>query len=128
VLNRFDYSAIPPLVAAALQRYLDHGFPPGSYLAAVLQNDLKAAVRNADDDSLQGLPALVCWLHNYAPPPCYGSVENYRAWADGVERERPQVYNQRSEGYAHLRLPDPVDDYDYVADDLAFDADRETRR
>ena len=77
-----DYTKIGSYTKRALVLYLLVQHPPESngYLMRVLCNDLKGAVQTADDDNLVAIPALINWLHNYASPASYGSLEKVQAW------------------------------------------------
>lgn len=68
-----------------LVRYLVYRIRPGSFLTAVLENDLKTAVAKADSISRQMLPELVDFLYRLAPRKCWGSVEAVDAWVKGTE-------------------------------------------
>src|SRR6185436_832263 len=55
--------------------YILHGVPPGSFIRAVLENDLKAACAHADDGNRPKIFSFVAFLYNYAPLQCWGSPE-----------------------------------------------------
>jgi len=78
---------IPPHMLGALRRYVENRLEPGSFLTAVIQNDLSAAVSYADDFNLRNIPAYVGWLHNKAPATCWGSAAAMQQWLEGA-RER----------------------------------------
>ena len=71
---------LPKHMRGAMQRYIENRIPPGSFLTAVLANDLMHALRCADDINSRRLRDYGMWLANYAPPACYGSPEAVRAW------------------------------------------------
>lgn len=71
---------IPEHMHDALRRWIEHGIEPGSFLTAVLTNDLKEAVACADHINMNALPRYILYLHNYAPRGCWGSKERVRAW------------------------------------------------
>ena len=71
---------IPNHMVEGLDSYINHRLKQGSFLHAVLCNDLMEAVKRADADNMAALPAYANFLHNYAPPECYGSVEEVEAW------------------------------------------------
>ena len=65
----------------AILRYIEQGLPPGPFLTAVIDNDLRAAVSYADDENMANLPAFVAYfVYNEPPSGCWGSSENRRAW------------------------------------------------
>jgi len=53
---------------------------PGGFLCAVLENNLRRAVDQADDVNLRALPAIVGYLFNRAPARCWGSREQMDHW------------------------------------------------
>ena len=79
---------IPDYMIDGLQRYIDHGIQPGSFLSAVLSNDLREAVGRADDTNIHCLPAYIRWLYNEAPAMCWGSPEAVDSWRGIPERQK----------------------------------------
>ena len=75
-----NYSRLPRYMQDGMRRYIVNGIEPGSFLAAVLSNDLMEALRRGDDVNRQALPVYGMFLYNEAPCGCFGSVENYRSW------------------------------------------------
>lgn len=71
---------LPEHMQGAMERYIAHGIPPGSFLTAVLEGDLFEAVGRADHINQQYLADYVTYLYNYAPLNCYGSREKIEAW------------------------------------------------
>lgn len=67
-----------------LERYLNHGIMPGSFLTAVLENKLMESYRAADDDSLRQIPSLIKYLYNHFPMAAWGSPERVAAWTQHV--------------------------------------------
>lgn len=60
---------IPREIEEALVRYRDgnHPYAFGSFLTAVLANDLVEAVLRADDHNIRILPQYVMWIRNNLP-------------------------------------------------------------
>lgn len=73
-----DYSLAKNL--DGLKRYVEHRAPPGCFLRAVLENDLKGAVARADDENQRVIPIYVFWLYNEAPAACWGSPAAVEEW------------------------------------------------
>jgi len=67
-------------VVADLEQYVSTGKSQGSFIHAVLCNDLKAACDRADDNNMQILPAYVAYLYNKCPLACWGSPAAVDAW------------------------------------------------
>ena len=64
---------IPKYTLDSLTRYVEHGIPPGSFLCAVLENNLVRAVGRADRENLAALPDIVKYIYNELPSTCWGS-------------------------------------------------------
>lgn len=75
-----DYSGLPKGLQAAMKRYVEDRIKPGSFLCAVLQNDLKNAVFMADDSNREHLWAIVMWLNWNAPQECFGGITQFTNW------------------------------------------------
>ena len=87
-----DYSKIKPSTIAGIVRYVDLRCPTGSFLRAVLVNDLKEAVFAADEENLAALPAIVYYCYNEIPSDCWGSPKKVAAWLTAEsERERREA-------------------------------------
>lgn len=76
----FDGYNVPMHTQATLDRYINHGLRPGSFLEAVLSNDLFRAVGAADLANTLALTEIVKWLYNRAPIGCHGSEEKVHYW------------------------------------------------
>ena len=72
--------AIPDRLWHGLKQYVEEGVPTGSFLYAVLSNNLRESFGRADDESRQALFAIVQLLYNYAPGDCWGSWALVDAW------------------------------------------------
>jgi hypothetical protein len=70
---------VPEHLRGGLTRYLEQHIRTGSFLAAVLRNDLADAV-GLGQVSMAGLSALVRFLVYFAPPQAWGSPERVHAW------------------------------------------------
>lgn len=73
---------LPEYTRDALIDYLRYGLPPGSFLTAVLSNDLYEAVKRADDDNRRALADFVIILANYVPIDAWGSPDDVQAWIE----------------------------------------------
>lgn len=73
---------IPPRMVPGINRYVWHGVWPGSFLTAVIQNDLHGAYLTADDENALIVREYVAILHNCFPgrPYCWGSVQAMEDW------------------------------------------------
>ena len=71
---------IPERMMPAIDRYITQGISPGTFLTAVICNNLHDALSRADDENLQNLPAFVAYFYNNAPAPCWGSPAKMKKW------------------------------------------------
>ena len=70
----------PERFRGGIERYLEHHIAPGSFLRAVLENDLMGAIGHADEESARELKDLVSWLWQEMPSTLWGSKERVAAW------------------------------------------------
>ena len=76
-----DYRKVPvDYMAGGVQRYIENGIPPGSFLRAIFSNDLKDAVRCADDCNIRYLPEWARFMYCEMPSESQGSPEKVAAW------------------------------------------------
>ena len=81
-IERYEFRQwyIPDRMRGGIARYIEQGIPPGSFLQAVITNDLRRAVEQADDENLMNLPAYMAYFYHEAPSDCWGSPEKMKAW------------------------------------------------
>ena len=77
---QINYDRIPEHMQGAAQRYIEKGIPPGSFLTAVICNDLRGAFQRADHINTDAMLDWVSFFYNDVPGNCYGSPEAYDAW------------------------------------------------
>lgn len=75
-----DWSLIPEHMRGAVKRYIEHRVAPGSFLTAVLCNDLRGACEQADDINRYRLFDYIKFFYMYAPAGSWGSRENFERW------------------------------------------------
>lgn len=68
--------------------YVEHGVPPGGFLLAVLENNLKEAFIRADEENRIDMFEIVRYLYNEVPHAAQGSPEKVRLWLEYKARER----------------------------------------
>jgi hypothetical protein len=73
----------PQELQAGLNRYVNERCQTGSFLYAILTNNLREAVMRADDKNIRLIPEIVCFVYNEIPGKCWGSVEKVEAWLKG---------------------------------------------
>jgi hypothetical protein len=67
-------------MVGGLRRYIEHGIPPGSFLTALLSNDLRGTFERADDENRAAVENWIRFLYNYAPSECWGSPAKLTTW------------------------------------------------
>lgn len=87
---------LPAHMLNGLRLYINHRIEPGSFLEAVLQNNLKEAVGRADHINKRYLGNYIEFLYNYAPAQCWGSVEKYNKWLSASFNNEGENKNERS--------------------------------
>ncbi len=64
---------------SAIDRYVERT-PTGSFVRAVLENDLMGAMGQADDENRRDLFEICMYVYNEIPGVCHGSREKVDAW------------------------------------------------
>jgi hypothetical protein len=77
-----------PETLHTLQMYVAQGIPTGGFLQAVLSNDLKLAVKLADEENLRDLVEITTYVIWMMPAECQGSPEKVVAWVKSFEARR----------------------------------------
>jgi len=71
-----EYAAIPKNMQESMLGYVFENKPVGSFLEAVICNDLKGAFGRADSTNLPLLHLYVLWFYNVCPAHLVG-LDNY---------------------------------------------------
>ncbi len=77
---RAEVVGVPDHLIDGLVAYVAERRPPGGFLRAVLENDLKEAFGRSDLESALGMRYICMWLYNCVPGACYGSPAKVSAW------------------------------------------------
>lgn len=77
-----DWSLIPHHMHDCIRNYVMDGIEPGSFLAALLRNDLMEAFGRADESNARAMRGWATFLYNYVPMECRGSTSAIRAWIE----------------------------------------------
>ena len=75
-----SHTYVPEHIRDAVVRWVEHGINGGSFLNAVVTNDLREACGRADERNSIYLRSIVAWFYNYAPSNCWGSREVAESW------------------------------------------------
>lgn len=82
---------VPEHTRDGIIRWIEFGIEPGSFLTAVIQNDLKNSFGQADQYNAEALQTIVAWFYNHAPEPCWGSVDKFKDWKLDREEQLEQL-------------------------------------
>jgi hypothetical protein len=86
----FQVRVVPRHTQEAIERYLVDGLPAGSFLEAVITNNLFMSVGHADVANKQHLVSIVEWFAQRAPLESYGSKVAYTAWLRDENGQRTE--------------------------------------
>jgi hypothetical protein len=81
---------IKEITLDGIKNYVEHGIPPGDFLRAFLENDLKEAFFRADDENQKAMFEIVKYCYNEIPHICWGSPEKVRNWIEEKAKERKE--------------------------------------
>jgi hypothetical protein len=81
-ITMLNYQTMPGSLRPGTKLYIEQGILPGSFLRAVISNDLKESFAQADDINRLRMFEIVSWFYNEAPAPCWGSPEIMKAWQE----------------------------------------------
>ena len=89
---QISYEGIPAHMRSGTKLYIENGIPPGSFLTAVICNDLFLACGKADDINRHVLWEWCKFFYNEAPSTCFGSPEKMNKWMnhrglDGIAKQ-----------------------------------------
>ena len=73
---------IPENIRDGMVAYIEDGVVPGSFLSAVLENNLCKSFLTADYANKPRLLDIVTYLYNYVPSLCWGSKEKVDLWCE----------------------------------------------
>lgn len=74
------YDKLPEHMQHGARDYIEKGVPPGSFLMAVLCNDLTQAFSRADDENRAAMFDWASWLWNECPRRAWGDRKTVDAW------------------------------------------------
>lgn len=77
-----NYSRLPRHMQAGAKLYVEHGLAPGSFLCAVLSNNLTQAYARADDVNTAFMRDWALWLYNDCPRDAWGSPDAVTEWIE----------------------------------------------
>lgn len=81
-LEERDWELTPDHLRSGISLYISEGIIPGSFLQAVICNDLKEAAFTADNTNYHRLGDIARFMYWHTPTACQGSREKMIAWHD----------------------------------------------
>ena len=83
-MKKLDFTGFEKMehLEGPLTRYLEHGLQPGSFLTAVLENNLVEAVGKADAVNKLYLTDIVMFIHNRIPSGSWGHKGVVEEWQE----------------------------------------------
>lgn len=85
--EHIDYTKIPQHMRESVYKYINEGVPPGTFLRAVLENDLVNAFVFADDINKKVLNDWVSFVWWDLPVESWGSREKVNLWMKRRQHE-----------------------------------------
>jgi hypothetical protein len=76
----------------ALQNYVLNHRAPGSFLTALLSNDLMETVLRAGLDSRHSIPLIFEYIFHHCPGACWGSPEAVTRWISVPNANRQTLH------------------------------------
>jgi len=86
--DNIDYHILPEHIRGGVQRYIEYGITPGSFLSAVICNDLKESFGCADHINTARMHDIVSFFYNEAPSTCWGSQQIMDEWIEAKSTQR----------------------------------------
>ena len=80
--DKLTSELLPHHIRGAVERWIEYGVYPGSFLTGVLMNDLRMSALNADVINSTRIADIVKWFVQYAPWNCWGSESLVQQWAE----------------------------------------------
>jgi hypothetical protein len=77
------------LTKQTIDLYVQKGIPGGSFIHAVMSNNLMEAIGQADSENLRDIHSICQYVYCHCPHECWGSPEKVKIWVKGgglVER------------------------------------------
>lgn len=83
-----DYSGLPKSLREGARLWIEEGIGPGSFLRAVIDNNLLEACCQASRENLEHIVDITKWWYIEAPAHCWGTKGKADEWAKARAKER----------------------------------------
>lgn len=88
----YEYG-IPEYMHGGIVCFYENGLPPGHFLSAIIDNDLKEVFNTADDTNAACVKAYVMWFYNCAPSGTWGHAGATEEWLTALQRPEKRNLN-----------------------------------
>ena len=78
--RKINYEQLPEHIRGGMERYIEQGISPGSFLRAVLRDKLVESFSLADQTNIERMFDIASFMYNECPAACRGSSEVIKAW------------------------------------------------
>ena len=91
----FEELTLPPYMKSAVENWVFHGIPGGSFLTSIMTNNLKDSIFQADAQNRAKIQDWVQFITWHIPSACQGSVGCVNHWIqlhtkeNGKEEQTP---------------------------------------
>lgn len=75
-----EYTKLPEHMISGARLWIEEGIATGSFMLAVLENNLKESFIRADSINRARLQDIVAFFYQEAPAACWGSKEAIKEW------------------------------------------------
>ncbi len=72
----------------SIKMYIEKGCEPGSFITAIIENDLQRSVSSADHMNIKLIPEYVKFFQWYAPSKCWGYKGAVEDWIKILKDEK----------------------------------------
>ena len=83
------YELLPDHCRDGMRLYVEFGIMPGSFLTAVLENNLVEAFACADEENIHRMFDYASFLYNEMPRNAWGSPKTVQDWAKARRADKP---------------------------------------
>lgn len=94
--SRLDYSYynVPEHTREALENYFFYGYLPGSFVTAVITNDLVRACNSCDHINREAIVDITKWVMHNAPNGSWGNHNNLQNWLHDADSCRTKFVEE----------------------------------
>jgi hypothetical protein len=80
LIDGMDRYQIPERMHEGMLRWIEDGIKPGSFLSAIIENDLYNAFHLADDENSFRISSYLSFFYMCAPGGCWRTMERVKEW------------------------------------------------